>query len=416
MIDEMSRETGIEVKQALAGIKVLDFGWALVGSLTTKQLADHGAQVVRIESITRIDLPRSNRMTSMSSATNPDDKPWFTHLNTSKYSMALNLKCPPSKIVIEKLVRWADVINANMVPGTLNRLGFGYDYVRTIKPDIIMAEGSTYGQTGPMAQEWGVDGTGASLSGYLDLTGWPDQGPVGPNVPYGDVVLPFLIATAIVSALDYRRRTGKGQYIDAGMLEACVHQITPALLDLQVNGNLPMRNANRIPHACPHGVFPCRGEDRWCAIAVFTEEEWQSFCRVIGEPEWTGDSKYNSLAARKDHEDELEALVAEWTIRHTAGEVMETMQTAGVPAGVVQTMQEVVDEDPQLKEREFLIPLEHPEIGVFGHPTPPYKLLKTPARIRTSPCLGEHTEYICTGLLGMSDEEFLELWRRGIFQ
>jgi benzylsuccinate CoA-transferase BbsF subunit len=317
-------------KQALAGVKVLDFGWALVGSLTTKQLADHGAQVVRVESITRIDLPRANRMTSNSVANNPDDKPWFTHLNTSKYSMALNLKCAPARSVIEKLIRWADVINANMVPGTLNRLGFGYDYVKTIKPDIIMAEGSTYGQTGPMAREWGVDGTGAALSGYLDLTGWPDRGPVGPNIPYGDVVLPFFIAAAIVAALDYKRRTGKGQYIDASMLEVCIHQITPALLDWEANGHLQTRNGNRIAYAAPHGVFPCIGEDRWCAIGVFTDEEWEAFCHAIGDPAWTKESRFNTLNSRKENEEALEELVAKWTKQHSAEEVMQILQAASI--------------------------------------------------------------------------------------
>jgi benzylsuccinate CoA-transferase BbsF subunit len=402
-------------KQALAGVKVLDFGWALVGSLTTKQLADHGAQVVRVESTTHIDIPRTNRMISMSSATNPDDKPWFTHLNTSKYGMALNLKCAPAMSVIERLISWADIINANMVPGAMSRLGLGYEYVRTIKPDIIMAEGSAYGQTGHMAHEWGVDGTGAALSGYLDQTGWPDQGPVGPNVPYGDVLLPFFIAAAIVAALDYKRRTGKGQYIDASMLEVCVHQIAPALLDWQANQHLSTRNGNRIAYAAPHGVFPCQGDDRWCAIGVFTDKEWEAFRRAIGDTSWTKEPRFATLKSRKENEDALEELVAQWTRRHSAEEVMQILQAAGVAAGVVQTMQDVVENDPQLKAREFLVPLKHPVIGVFGHPTPPYKLLKTKAQVRTSPCLGEHTEYICTQLLGMSNGEFIELWKQGIF-
>jgi crotonobetainyl-CoA:carnitine CoA-transferase CaiB-like acyl-CoA transferase len=403
-------------KQALAGVKVLDFGWALVGSLTTKQLADHGAQVIRVESIRRVDLPRTNRMISRSSATNPDDKPWFTHLNTSKYSLALNLKCAPARSIMERLIRWADVINSNFTPGTLTKLGFDYDYVKTIRPDIIMVAGSAYGQTGPMAREWGVDGTGAALSGYLDLTGWPDRSPVGPNVPYGDVVLPFFIAAAIVSALDYKRRTGRGQYIDASMLEVCAHQITPALLDWEANAHLQTRNGNRIDYAAPHGVFPCRGEDRWCAIAVFTDSEWKSFCHVLGDLPWTKEQRFATLISRKANEDALEEFVAEWTKQYPAEEVMQKMQAAGVAAGVVQTMKDLLEHDPQLKEREFLVPLKHPVIGVFGHPTPPFKLLKTKAQVRTSPCLGEHTEYVCTQILGMSDEEFIDLFRQRLFE
>jgi benzylsuccinate CoA-transferase BbsF subunit len=403
-------------KQALAGVKVVDFGWALAGSLTAKHLADHGAQVVRVESITRPDLTRFDRTVSMCSATNPDDKPWFTHFNTSKYSMALNLKHPRAREVVDRLFRWADVINTNFSPGTLSKLGFGYEYSKSIKPDIIMAESGVYGQTGPLAHQRGVDGSGAALSGYLDLTGWPDRGPVGSNLPYGDVVLPSFSATAIVAALDYKRRTGKGQYIDASMVEACIHQIIPALLDWEANRHLQTRNGNRIAYAAPHGVFPCQGDDRWCAIAVFTDGEWEAFCHAIGDPPWTKEPRFATLNSRKENEDVLEELVSEWTKQHSAQEVMQIMQAAGVLAGVVQTVQDLLENDPQLKEREFLVPLKHPVIGVFSHPTPPYKLLKTKAQVRTSPCLGEHTEYVCTQLLGMSHEEFADLGRDGVFR
>ena len=232
-----------------------------------------------MESATRIDLSRTNRMVKISSGNNPDDKPWYTHLNTSKLSLALNLKAPLAKGVIEKLIRWADVINENFTPGTLTKLGIDYNYAKTIKPDIIMLSSSAYGQTGPMAYEWGVDGTGLAMSGYLDQTGWPDRTPVGANVPYGDVVLPYINALAIVAALDYKRRTGKGQYIDASMVEVCIHSNTPVLLELQANNHLHTRNGNRIDYASPHGVFPCKGDDRWCAIAVFNENEWQAFCQ-----------------------------------------------------------------------------------------------------------------------------------------
>jgi len=401
---------------ALKGVKVLDFGWALVGSLTGKHLADNGAKVIRVESASRIDLSRTNRMVKISSGDNPDDKPWYTHLNTSKLSLALNLKNPLSRGIIEKLIRWADVINENFTPGTLTKLGLDYSYAKTIKPEIIMLSSSAYGQTGPMAYEWGVDGTGLAMSGYLDQTGWPDRMPVGANAPYGDVVLPYVNALAIVAALDYRRRTGKGQHIDTSMVEVCVHSNTPILLDLQANNHLRTRSGNRIDYASPHGVFPCKGEDRWCAIAVFKEDEWQAFCGAIGNPAWTKEARFGSLSSRKENEDELENLISQWTILHTANEVMANMQAAGVSAGVVQTMADIVDNDPQLKEREFLLPIKNPVLGVFGHPTPSYKLSKTRARVSYAPSLGEHTEYVCTKILGLSDEEYAELVGKDVFE
>ena len=403
-------------KQALAGVKVLDFGWIIVGALTGKHLADHGAQVIRVESVTRPDTMRAERQVSISTATNPDDKPMFSYLNTSKYGMSVNLKHPRAREVIDRLIRWADVVSENFTPGTMSKLGLSYEYMSKIKPEIIMVGSSVYGQTGPLAREWGMDGTGMTLSGHLHLTGWPDREPVMTTCcPYGDIVLPLFAASAIVAALDYKRRTGKGQYIDASMLEVCSYKISPALLDWQANAHLQTRMGNRILNAAPHGVFPCLGDDRWCAIAVFTDEEWKAFCHVIGDPPWTKEPRFVTLDLRKQNEDELEKLVAEWTKNHSAEEVMQMMQVAGVPAGVVQNAQDILENDPQLKEREFLVPLEHPVLGIFGHPTPPYKLLKTKAQVRTSPCFGEHTEHVCTQLLGMSDEEFIELLQEGIF-
>ncbi|MFC1535194.1 CaiB/BaiF CoA transferase family protein [Thermodesulfobacteriota bacterium] len=403
-------------QQALEGVKILDFGWAIVGSLATKQLADHGAQVIRVESITRMDLTRLSRQVSVSTATNPDDKPYFNHLNTSKYSLSLNLKHPGARQIIDRLIEWADVVTENFTPGTMQKLGFGYDYIRTINPDIIMVSGSLYGQTGPMALEWGVNGTGNALSGRFDLSGWPDREPLEPtSAVYGDAVLPFFIASAVVAALDYRQKTGKGQYIDASMLEICVHQISPALLDWIINANMQTRTGNRIPYAAPHGVFPCLGDDRWCALAVFTDDDWARFCGVLGDLPWTKETKFSDLPSRKQNEDELENLVSQWTIKYSAEKIMQKMQAAGLPAGVVQNGQDILENDPQLKEREFLVPLAHPVLGVFGHPAPPYKLLKTKSQVKTSPCLGEHNDYICTKILGMADDEFVELVQDGVF-
>jgi benzylsuccinate CoA-transferase BbsF subunit len=403
-------------KQLLAGVKVLDFGWALVGALTGKHLGDFGAQVVRVETAKRVELVRTHRIVSWTAEGTPDGNPSFTHLNTSKYGITVDLKHPRAHEVIDRLIRWADVVNANFIPGTLERLGFGYDYISKIKPEIIMAEGSVYGKKGPPVNLQGVDGNGGALSGYLDLTGWPDRDPNFPNAAYGDVLLPFILAMAIVAALDYRRRTGKGTHIDGSMLEVCVHQITPALLDYQANNHLQTRSGNRIEYAAPHGVFPCLGDDCWCAIAVFTDEEWQAFCRTIGNPAWTGDEKFATLKSRKENEDELEKLVAEWTKQRQAEEVMQTLQAAGVDAGVVQNARDIMENDIHVKERGLFKPLKHPVLGVFNHPNPPFKLSKTKAKIRTSPCLGEHTEYVCTNFLGMSDKEFVDLLQQGVFE
>lgn len=401
-------------RQALDGIKVLDFGWAFIGSWTTKYLADYGAQVVKVESTNVPDRLRGRGHNS----TNLDDSPWFTHLNTSKYSITLNLKHSRAHEIVEKFVRWADVVTENFSPGIMKRLGFDYTYMRSIKPDIIMASSSIFGQTGPRSSEAGTDLTGTSFSGYLDLSGWPDRAPImpGPDAPYGDFVTPFFVALTIIAALDYKHKTGKGQYIDTSMVEILAHTHTPSLLDWEANAHLETRKGNRIAYASPHGVFPCRGHDRWCAITVFTDEEWQAFCHVIGDPSWIKEPRFANFKSRKENEDELEKLVAGWTLQYSAEDIMIKMQEAGVPAGVVQDAADIIERDPQLKERGVLVPLKHPTLGVFGHSTPPFKLLKTKAQMRTSPCLGEHTKYVCTEFLCMSNEEFLELFQEGVFR
>jgi benzylsuccinate CoA-transferase BbsF subunit len=404
-------------QQALAGVKVLDFGWVMAGPWLGKQLADHGAQVVRVESTKRPDTMRASRHVAVSTAANPDDKPTFTHLNTSKYGITINLRHPRAQEMVERLIKWADIVTENFTPGTIGKLGLSYERIRQIKPDIIMVGCSVYGQTGPLAQQWGMDGTGNALSGRTYLTGWPDRSPTTPMcIPYGDAILPLFAAAAVIAALDYKRRTGKGQYIDASMLEVCTRQISPAIFDWKANSHLQTRMGNRVPDAAPHGVYPCTGDDRWCAITVFSDEEWAAFCKALGDPSWTAEQEFASLSMRKQNEDKLDNLVAGWTKNHTAEDVMQILQAAGVPAGIVQNAQDLMDKDPQLKERECFVKLKHPVLGIFNHPSPPYKLLKTKAEVKTSPCLGEHNEYVCTRLLGMSDEEFIDLMEAGVFE
>src|SRR6185437_10119461 len=194
----------------LAGVRVLDFSWALVGSITTKILGDLGAEVIKVESSTRPCLSRLDRQVSASRADSLDDKPWFAHLNTSKRSLALDLKAPESREIIDPLVRWADLVVENFSPGTLDKLGLGYTALARLNPGIILVSGSVYGQTGPLAHEWGVDGTGGALSGRTCLTGWPDRDPVIPSaLPYGDVIVPYVMAAAAAAALQHRRESGR---------------------------------------------------------------------------------------------------------------------------------------------------------------------------------------------------------------
>jgi crotonobetainyl-CoA:carnitine CoA-transferase CaiB-like acyl-CoA transferase len=395
----------------LAGIKVLDFSWALVGALTTKQLGDFGATIVKVESAGRMCLTRMDAQVKVSTPRNPDDKPWFAHLNTSKQGMLLDLKNPESRTVLNRLIDWADVVVENFSPGTMKKLGLDYDQLSKRRPDIVMVSGSVYGQTGPLAQEWGIDGTGAALSSRIFMTGWPDREPVLPSVPYGDALLPLLMASAAVAALDRRSRTGEGAHIDASMFEAQVQQMVPAMIEQQLTHRAPQRCGNRVPDAAPHGVFPCDGEDRWIAIACEDDKQWRALRQLLK----VNDPRFETLAGRKHHEDELEHLIASWTRSQDAFALMRQLQDMGIAAGVVQNAGDLLERDPQLKYRDFLQDVEHSVLGTFGHHAPPYKLSRTPALVKTAPRLGEHTRQICLELLNMPVEEIGRLEKAGVF-
>jgi benzylsuccinate CoA-transferase BbsF subunit len=410
MSSEVATGSTANIRGALEGIKVLDFGWAYSGALTGKFLGDHGADVIRVESSTRPDLTRLDRPLTRSSAASYDDKPFFAQLNSSKRSLTVNLKHPRCHEVLDGLIQWADVVNENFTPGTLERLGFGYEALRALNPQIILLSGSVFGQTGPLASEWGIDGTAAATSGRMALTGWPDRAPVTPgSALFGDYVHPVLSAMAIVAALIHRDDTGEGQHVETTMLEMSAHQILPALLDVQSNGRAETRSGNQTCEGAPHGVFPSLGDDRWVAIAVSSDDDWMRFATALGDPAWTRDVRFSSTESRLAHHEALDALVSEWTAQRTPHQAMQTLQAAGVAAGAVQRPDDLVDSDPQLAARRAIVDVDHPTLGLFGHLTPPFKLSETPACLRPAPRMGEHNAEICAEILGLSDDQLVDL-------
>ena len=400
---------------ALQGINILDFSWAGAGPFVTRFLADFGAQVFKVESRKRPDV---GRMTPpfKNNVRHPDGSALFIQTNTSKLSITLNIQHPKGIEIVKKLVAKVDIVMENFTPGVMARLGLTYDELKQIKPDIIMASSSIYGQTGPKTRFSGFGNSGTAISGHFMLTGWPDREPVSPGVAYADIVQPQFTMVAILAALDYKRRTGKGQLIDSTQVETMIQFISPAMLDYFANGNIETRQGNRSSYASPHGVFPCKGEDRWCAIAVFDEPEWQNLCGLMGNPAWCQDDKFTSLSARKTHEDELESLIGAWTIKYERDELASLLQKAGVTSGPVQDGSDLVDRDPQLKERQSFVKLTHPVAGECNHPTQPTKLSDCPLQMKTSPCLGEHNEYVYKEFLGIGDEEYDALLNDGVFE
>jgi len=394
--------------KALDGVRVVAFEIALAGPMTTAMLASYGAEVIKVESRTRIDLMRLAGPFIGAERISNEGSVCYLNPNAGKLDLSLDLKHPRAKEVIERLVKWADVVAENFAGGVLTKLGLGYEELRRIKPDIIMLSSSIYGQTGPFAQVPGYGALLTALTGLPHLTGFPDQLPQAPGFAITDFIAPRISVLAIVAALEYRRRTGKGQFIDASQVETIVPLLTPVLLEYEVSDREASRIGNRSTRAAPHSVYRCRGNDRWCAITVFTDEEWQQFCQVIGSPAWTENPEFSTLLSRVRNAEKLDALVEEWTINHTPEEVMKLMQDAGIAAAVVQCGQDL-DTDPQLKHQHYFHKLDHPGLGGFSYTGIPAQLSKTPYEVERAPFLGEHTEYICTKVLGFSDEEFVQL-------
>lgn len=399
----------------LAGVKVLDFAWALVGSLTTKLLADHGAQVVKVESALRPCLSRIDKQVSVSSRESLDDKPWFSHFNTSKLSLQINMKHPRVREIIDPLIDWADVVVENFSPGTMEKLGLDYHTIKQRRPDIIMVSGSVFGQTGPQAKSWGVDGTGAALSGRMYMTGWPDRDPVTPSVPYGDVVLPYFMSASVAAALEHKRQTGEGEYIDASMYEVCVQQMSEAIVATQKQPDPLTRQGNRSSAALYQGVFPCREDNgkQWIAISVFNEVEWQTLVEQLPGDDWPEAAELADMFTAQL--DALDSKIAQWTQTRERYALMTLLQKKGVAAGVVQDIADTFERDPQLPHRQYLKNLNHPYLGEFGHQTPPVKFSRTPADVQLAPNMGQHNEIVCKEIIGLSDQVFAELKEEKLF-
>lgn len=400
------------------GLKVLDFTWVGVGPTTIKYLADHGANVVRVESLTRPDVLRSAPpFKDAEPGVNRSQFP--ANFNTSKYGLGLNLSKPEAVELIRRIVAdWEpDIIAESFTPRVMAGWGLDYESIKEIKPDIIYFSTCQQGQTGPRARYRGFGQLAASLAGYYHITGWPDREPSAPYGAYSDFINPPNALAALVGALEYRRRTGKGQHLDLAQYECALQYLGPELLDYRVNGRTVERRGNRDAEHAPHGVYRCADEVReitglgesWIAIAVSNDTEWQAMCSLIGGPEIAGDPRFETFDARCEHADDLDAIISEWTKDRTAHEAMKTLQEAGVPAGAVQSQADLW-EDPQLKHRDFFQWLNHTECGPMPYDGLQFLLSKTPGRLRMPHALiGEHNEVVLKEFVGLSDDEIADL-------
>lgn len=396
----------------LDGLKVADFAWIGVGPITGKYLADHGANVVRVESTSPPDRLRvlGPFRDGVSGANRSQ---FFGAFNTSKRSLSLSLKHPAAQEIAKKLIAWADVVLESFTPGTMADLGLGYDLAKQLNPSVIYASTCLMGQTGPAAPLAGYGYHAAAISGFYEITGWPDRPPSGPFTAYTDTVAPRFLATALLASIDHRNRTGQGQYIEQAQMESALHFLAPELLDYQVSGTIPTRAGNDSPFAAPHGAYPCAGDDEWCAIAIETEAQWRALQSLLCDQPWVMEPAYATLGGRLAHRREIDEHLARWTRPQEPLVVMQRLQAAGVPAGFVQRSSDLMH-DPQLAHRNFFRPLDHPEMGIVPYEGHQFRISGYDNGPRfASPCLGEHSIEVLTGELGLNDDELAELLASG---
>jgi crotonobetainyl-CoA:carnitine CoA-transferase CaiB-like acyl-CoA transferase len=425
------------LQKPFTGIRVADFAWVGVGPIVSKYLADHGAEVVRIESST---YPEALRRAGpfVDDIPGVDRSGYYANFNSSKRGITVNLKHPRGPELIKRFIATCDVVTESFTPGTMAKFGLDYESLRGLRPDLLMISMPLYGQTGPWSSYMGYGHVLQAAAGYNHMTGWPDQPPIGTGVAYTDFLVPHLAATALIAALDYRRRTGKGQYIDFGQMEAAIHGLGTAILDWTANGHEQIRLGNHDMEAAPHNAYRCR-DGRWVVLACATEKHWEGLKAALGRPEWCDMDRMRRRWQRINELREIDRHLSFWfedftrrgdepalqaeegvegppVRKFTTEEVVQLMQSFGVPCGIVQSP-EAMHADPQLAHRGHYWRLQHPVMGLRTYDGPSFRLSKTPAELtRAAPCLGEDNEYVYKEIVGLSDEEFIELLADGAFE
>lgn len=393
-------------RRPLEGVRIIDFTWVGAGPYTTKILADAGAEVIKIESEQRPDVlrfmppfPNGERGINRSG--------YFANRNTSKKSFMLDMSQEESKNIIKRLVAEADVVTNSFTAGTLERWGLGYEELKAVKEDIIFMSMPMQGTTGPHKNYSGFGAMMNALIGLNHLTGLESREPIGTGTNYPDhVPNPTHGAFAIMTALRHRNKTGKGQYLELAQTESALNVLAVAVMEAANNGTSPIRKGNFVPEAIPNNAYPCLGKDRWCVISCEKEQQWEA---LINIPALRPINKIRNIQLKEvriENVKKIDAIIAEWAKQHTAEEIFEQLQALGIPAGIIQTAEDLVEHDIQLKARNHLIALKHPEMGETLYNNAPFKMTETTVEpVSAAPMIGQHTEEVCSDILKLTEQE-----------
>jgi crotonobetainyl-CoA:carnitine CoA-transferase CaiB-like acyl-CoA transferase len=414
-------------KLPLEGIRVADFSWFGAGPIAAQTLCTFGAEVVRVESETKIDSLRVVQPFAL----NPDGSyktgynvsGYFNNFNAAKLSIQLDLNTEKGQEIGHRIIEKSDIFLTNFTPRVVDKWNLRYEQLRAINPSIIAAYAPMQGLEGPHRDFLGFGAVLTPITGISEMSGFPHRPPIGVGTNYPDyVVNPGHTVTAILAALRYRNRTGKGQLVELPQIESVVNVLGTAVPDYLATGHVQTRGGNRSPVAAPHGAFRCADDptsvnspDRWVAIVCRTDGEWVALCEAFGDAALAADPRFATFSQRKLDEDELETVVGYWTKGRKAEEVMELLQSRGVACGVVQNSQDLLDRDEHMKARGYYRYLDHPETGRAAYDGPGFVLTETPGVLRAPACLlGEHTMEVCERIVGLSPDEIADLLAEGV--
>lgn len=390
----------------LSGCRVVDFGWVWAGTLMGSILGAYGAEVIKMESRRRIDGMRLGKVFEVGKEL--EKNPNFHNLNRNKLSARVNMAEEEGAKLIKELVKKSDIVIENFTPGTLKKRGLGYESLSEVKPDLIMVSLAPMGQKGPLSNLVTYAPVISALSGIDSMVGYPGENPIGFKHAYADVVASMCGLFSVLAAIRHRNRTGEGQYIDLSQGESVMPSMGEAFMDYEMNKRVMGLQGNTSKTMAPHGIYPCAGDDKWVSIAVKTDEEWQSFCKVLGNPAWAADEKFRDPEQRIANAAELDGQVAAWTKNHENYEVTEMLQNAGVAAAPMLDTSEIFL-DPHMNERKVFVDVEHPVLGSTVLYNWPWKMNDVDSKMQRAPLFGEHTKYVFEDILGLSREEIDKL-------
>ncbi len=387
----------------LSGIRVISFDVGIVMPEAGKMLGELGADVIKIESRNFPDFMRTI-------AGDPNASAAFNEANRNKRTFGVNLKTKKGQALVKELIKTADIVIENYRGDVMAAVGLDYENICKIKPDIIYVSAQAFGKGGSYTNFKGYGPTIAAAAGVLSFFAQPDDkcGCAG-SFPYPDNVVSRQAVLMALAALDKKRRTGEGEFIDISQVEVAATFAGETYLDFTINNRIAKPEGNRNPYAAPYNCYRCKGDDEWCAISIFTENEWKRFRYVMGEPDWTNEPRFSNLTGRLEHVDEMDTFIEEWTIQYPNHVIMTTLQAAGIAAGIVQRTSDQVN-DPQLLWRHALVEVDHPVTGKKLFHNHAFNMSNmTFVESKPAPVLGQHTEEICRDFLDMSDSDIQQL-------